>query len=237
MLFASRADLPARMACYGASGTGAQVTLDLRHQSRGFVEFVGYVDDVQDPRRRAEDDYPVMDFEELCRLEDTGVFLSILNPSVRRTLHDKLRDRGVPILGARGADHLAHPAAQLGEGTVVVSTTRLGHTTRIGRGGLVWAQVVAHDVEIGDFVGLGVGSIVLGHVQIGDDVSVGAGAIIHNGTIEQPITIGDGAVIGPGAVVTHDVAPGEVMVGPRAMPLSRWRDLLGGRRESGRHQR
>lgn len=237
MLFASRADLPSRMACYGASGTGVQVTHDLRHQAGDSMEFVGYVDDVQDPRRRTEENYPVLDFEELAQLEDMGVFLSILNPAVRRMLHDKLLDRGVAILGARGSAHLAHPAAQLGEGTVVVSTTRLAHTTRIGRGGLVWAQLVAHDVEIGDFVSLGSGSQVLGHVQIGDDVSIGAGAIICNGTIERAITIGDGAVIGPGAVVTHDVAPGEVMVGPRAMPLARWRTLLGGRRESGQPQR
>jgi acetyltransferase-like isoleucine patch superfamily enzyme len=98
---------------------------------------------------------------------------------------------------------------------------------------MVMSDLVAHDVQIGDFTSLSFGSTVLGHVQIGQDVFVGSGAIINNGSLDRPLTIGDGAVIGAGAVVTHDVAPGQVMVGPRAMPLDEWKSLLGSRAGSG----
>jgi acetyltransferase-like isoleucine patch superfamily enzyme len=45
-------------------------------------------------------------------------------------------------------------------------------------------------------------------ITIGADVWVGSGARILDG-----VRIGDGAVIGAGAVVTHDVRPGEIVVG------------------------
>lgn len=223
--------MPARMACYGASGTGSQMALDLRYQAGDSVEFVGYIDDFQDPRRQAENGYPVMSFDEFLKLDDVGVFVPVLDPVGRHKLHSKLREHNVPILGARGLPHLVHPDAEIGEGTLLTSTTRLGHSTRVGRGGVVFAGLLAHDVEIGDFSSFGYNSVVLGHVHIGNGVFVGTGAIIQNGTVDRVLTVGDGAVIGAGAVVTHDVAPGEVMVGPRAMPLEEWRSVLGSRRD------
>lgn len=229
MLLAASSDLPARIACYGSGGTGVQWTMDVRHMAGGSSEFIGYVDDFQDPRRRVEPGYEVLSFDDLLGMDDVGVFVPVLDNPGRRKLFSKLQDHGIPIIGARGPAHLSHPAAELGEGTLTLSTTRLGHSTRIGRGCLVMADLVAHDSEIGDFTSLGFGSIVLGHVQVGNDVFIGTGAIIHNGTLDRPLTIGDGAVIGAGAVVTHDVAPGQVMVGPRALPLDEWRALLGSR--------
>lgn len=228
MLFHPTGTLPARMACFGATGTGAQFALDLRHQAGGAPEFLGYVDDLRDDRRRPEKGYPVLSFEELLAQDDVGVFVSVHDPAGRRRIVDRLRDRGVPVLGANGSPHLCHPDAVLGEGAIVSSTTRVGHTAEIGCGVLVLASLVAHDVEIGDFCTLAFGSMVLGHVRLGDGVFVGAGAIIQNGTPDRTLTVGDGAVIGAGAVVTADVAPGEVMVGPRALPLQQWRTLLAG---------
>lgn len=233
MLIGSMSTLPSRMVCYGANGTGTQLALDLRYQAGDAIEFVGYVDDFHDERRRPESGYPMMNFDELLEIDDVGVFVPVFDPVGRRALHSKLRDHGIPILGSRGMPHLVHPAAEVGEGTLITCTARLGHTTRVGRGVVVLAELVGHDVEIGDFATFGYGSVVLGHVQIGRDVFVGTGAIIQNGTVDRPLTIGDGAVIGAGAVVTHDVAPGQVMVGPRAMPLDEWRALLGSRRDLG----
>lgn len=221
--------MPSRMACYGAGGTGSQFALDLRYQAGNDIEFIGYVDDFHDERRRAESGYPVMTFEELLTLEDVGVFVPVLDPVGRRKLFAKLQEHGVTILGARGVPHLVHPQAEIGEGTLLTSTTRLGHSTTIGRGGVIMANLLAHDVQIGDFASFAYGSVVLGHVEIGHDVFVGTGAVIQNGTLDRTLTIGDGAVIGAGAIVTHDVAPGQVMVGPRAMPIDQWRELLGSR--------
>lgn len=228
MLFHPSGDLPGRMVCFGASGTGTHFSSDLRHQAQGQVEFLGYVDDFNDPRRSVEKGYPILSFEDLVELPDVGVFVPVHDPAGRRRIHQRLTDRGVPILGSRGTPHLAHPDATLGEGTLVTSVTNLGHNTVIGRGCVVLADAVAHDVEIGDFTTLAFRSLVLGHIRIGHGVFVGAGAIIQNGSPGRPLTIGDGAVIGAGAVVVRNVAAGEVMVGPRALSLAQWRAQLSG---------
>lgn len=122
-------------------------------------------------------------------------------------------------MGSQGLPHLSHPAAELGEGVIVSSTTRVGFATSIGTGGLALGDLIAHDVTVGEYCTFAAGSIVLGHVDIGDDVFVGAGAIIKNGTSTRPLTVGTGAVVGVGAVVDRDVPPGAVVMSPRARPL------------------
>ncbi|WP_417315531.1 acetyltransferase [Cycloclasticus pugetii] len=79
---------------------------------------------------------------------------------------------------------------------------------------------VAHDVVIGDYVTFAPGVKCNGHVVIEDHAYIGAGAIIRDGT-DNPLTIGRGAVVGMGAVVTKSVAPGEVVVGNPAKPISK----------------
>jgi len=44
-------------------------------------------------------------------------------------------------------------------------------------------------------------------------------SIGSNATILCGVTIGEGAMVGAGSVVTHDVAPGEVVVGNPARPI------------------
>lgn len=231
MIFSSTGRLPRRMLCYGASGTGSQVSLDLRHQAGPDIEFLGYVDDVNDPRRRVEPDLRVYSFAEILDLEDVGVFVPVHDPATRRQLLARLAEHGIPVLGARGTPHLAHPQAVIGAGSVVTSTTRLGFSTRLGRGVLALSDGLGHDVEIGDFTTLAYGSLVLGHVNIGSNVFIGARAVIKNGTLDRPVVIGDGARVGAGAVVTGNVAPGDTVAGPPAMRLARWRAVLAERRE------
>ena len=195
----------------------------MRYQAGGAPEFIGYVDDIRDPRRVSEKGYPILAFEDLLALGDVGAFVPILDPATRRLIHRKLSDHGIPILGARGLPHLSHPDAVVGEGSIVIATTRLGHSTTLGRGAVVLSTMIAHDVQVGEFCSFAFGSLVLGHVSIGNDVFIGAGAIIQNGTLSRPVTIGDGAVIGAGAIVKRSVKPGQVVVGPRTLTLEQWR--------------
>ena len=212
--------MPPRIACFGASGTCVQIALDLRYQAQGAVDFVGYVDDL--PNRTVDSGWSVRSFEELVAEPDVGVFVPVHDPAGRARVFDRLSSHGIPIVGSRGLPHLAHPDAEIGEGTIVSLTTRVGHNTRIGRGCIAVGELVAHDVVVGDFVTLAAQSAVLGHVQIGNGAYIGAGAIVKNGTQDRPLVIGAGAVIGTGAVVGSDVGAGEVVMGPRARPIREW---------------
>lgn len=215
-----------------------QVAFDVAYQSGGRTPLLGYVDDERAGIALASDDRPVIALDEVGgRFPGAGVFVSVHSPSGRRRIFDRLDERGIPIVGTNGQEHLRHPSAEFGEGTIVASTTRVGPLARIDRGVIALSNLIAHDVAVGEFSTLAVGSTVLGHVQIGREVWVGAGAIIGNGTPDRPVVIGDGAIIGAGAVVRGDVAPGAVMVGPRAASPSEWgglRRLLRERRTPGR---
>lgn len=209
---------PSRMVCFGASGTCVQVMLDLVHQAQGAPRFSGYVADRFGSRVHA-DGHPVSSLEEVAEWGDVGIVVPIHDPRDRRSVFTRIRKLGIPILGSRGLPHLSHPAAALGEGVIVSSTTRVGFATTIGNASLALGDLIAHDVTVGEYCTFAAGSIVLGHVNIGDDVFVGAGAIIKNGTSSRPLNIGTGAVIGVGAVVDRDVPPGAVVISPRARPL------------------
>lgn len=202
-----------------------QVALDVRYQSPESVEFVGYVSDQPSGSEVVDGGYPILTFDELVSAGDIGVFVPVHSPAGRRSIFERLDAAGVPIVGARGLPHLAHPEADVAEGAIVTCTTRLGHNTRIGRGSIVLGDIVAHDGVVGEFTTLAVSSTVAGHVEIGNDVFVGLGAVIHNGTARRPLVIGDGAIIGAGAVVERSVGAGETIVGPRAMSHSSWRAL------------
>ena len=59
-----------------------------------------------------------------------------------------------------------------------------------------------------------------------EGVTIGVAARIGaNVTLLPGITVGDGALVGAGAVVTHDVRPGDVVVGNPARPAGRVEDL------------
>ncbi len=55
-----------------------------------------------------------------------------------------------------------------------------------------------------------------GKPTLGDDVRVGAGAVVLG-----CVTLHDGATVGANATVIHDVGPGETVVAPLAVPLTR----------------
>lgn len=61
-----------------------------------------------------------------------------------------------------------------------------------------------------------IGNTPKGKPTIGNRVVVGAGAMVLG-----PVTIGDDAVVGANATVVTDVAPGSIVVGPKAVELRR----------------
>ncbi|MDO9461639.1 MAG: acyltransferase, partial [Alphaproteobacteria bacterium] len=105
---------------------------------------------------------------------------------------------------------------------------RNGENCHIGR------QVfldLANSIDIGDRVTISMRTTILTHtdigdsrcglprvdakVTIGDDVYIGAGAMLLPG-----VNLGPGSIVAAGAVVTRDVAPGVVVAGSPARPLT-----------------
>jgi bifunctional UDP-N-acetylglucosamine pyrophosphorylase/glucosamine-1-phosphate N-acetyltransferase len=87
--------------------------------------------------------------------------------------------------------------------------TKMGHFSYIG------------NATIGKNVNIGAGTITCNYdgnekhpTVIGDNVFIGSDSMLV-----APVNIGDGARTGAGAVVTHDVQPGEIVVGVPAHPL------------------
>lgn len=126
-----------------------------------------------------------------------------------------LHRRGVPWL-----PRLLYLFNRLAFGVVLPPSVRLGRDVVLGYSGLgivVHARCVIGDrVRISPHVTLGGRSGLPDVPVIEDDVLIGAG-----GFILGPVRVGRGARVGANAVVTHDVAPGSVVVGIPARPISR----------------
>ncbi len=88
---------------------------------------------------------------------------------------------------------------------------KMGHFSYIG------------DAQIGENVNIGAGTITCNYDGVHKNKTViGADVFIGSDTmLVAPVNIGDGARTGAGSVVTHDIPPGETVVGVPARPFSK----------------
>ena len=89
--------------------------------------------------------------------------------------------------------------------------TKMGHFSYIG------------NAQIGSEVNIGAGTITCNYdgehknpTEIGDNVFIGSDTMLV-----APVKLGDGAHTGAGSVITHDVEPGEVVIGVPARPYKK----------------
>jgi sugar O-acyltransferase (sialic acid O-acetyltransferase NeuD family) len=140
----------------------------------------------------------------------------------------------------RIVERLALPESRYG--TIVHPTAALSTSSRVGRGSVLLAHVVAtasvqigahvsvmpntiftHDDVIEDYATFGAGVRLAGRVTVEAGAYVGSGALIR-----EDRTIGAWSLLGMGSILTKDVPPGEVWIGapasflrpvdPRAIP-------------------
>jgi sugar O-acyltransferase (sialic acid O-acetyltransferase NeuD family) len=146
------------------------------------------------------------------------VVIAIGSSAARKSVAERLQAR----LGTlRAPTAIIGPDVQIGEGAVFCDFTMVTASARIGRHFQCNIySYVAHDCVIGDYVTFAPKVCCNGNVHIRDGAYIGTGAVLKQGTSAEPLTIGEGAIIGMGAVVTKNVAPGAVVVGNPAKPMS-----------------
>jgi bifunctional UDP-N-acetylglucosamine pyrophosphorylase/glucosamine-1-phosphate N-acetyltransferase len=144
----------------------------------------------------------------------TGNRCTILATIMKGAQLDDDVDTG-PFAHLRKGAHLCKGVHMGNFGEIKNSTlapgTKMGHFSYIG------------DAIIGEDVNIGAGTITCNYdgakkhkTEIGDGAFIGSDTMLV-----APVKIGEGARTGAGAVVTHDVAPGEVVVGVPARPLKK----------------
>jgi sugar O-acyltransferase (sialic acid O-acetyltransferase NeuD family) len=128
----------------------------------------------------------------------------------------------------RIVERLALPASRYG--TILHPSVALATSSKVGRGSVLLAHVVAtasvrigahvavmpgtvftHDDVVGDYATFGAGVRLAGRVTVERGAYVGSGALIRENR-----TIGAWSLVGMGSILTKDVPPGEVWVGAPA---------------------
>ena len=205
---------------YGASGFGREILPLVREQypeaSLCFVD-----DGSQDSELNG---YKIYNYENYLILEpqEKSIVLAIADSKIREILVAKCAKDEVSILSLKASNSIILDNVEIGEGSVLCHFTQLTSNIKIGK--QFHANIysyVAHDCVIGDYVTFAPKVQCNGNVHIEDHAYIGTGAIIKQGTSKRPLVIGKGAVVGMGAVVTKSVAPGVIVIGNPARPLTK----------------
>lgn len=206
------------IAIYGAGGFGREVLPLVRSQYSNENTQISFVDDAMTGNDGA------LTFNDFIRIRYRKLYsvLAVANSSIRENLALRCIDASIEPLNVRASNVVILDDVKIGEGSILCSFVHITSNIVIGRYFHAnFHSYVAHDCVIGDFVTLAPGAKINGNVHLEDHAYVGSGAVIKQGTPDRPRRIGRGAVVGMGAVVTHDVDPGEIVVGNPAHPIRR----------------
>jgi sugar O-acyltransferase (sialic acid O-acetyltransferase NeuD family) len=209
---------------YGASGCGRGLLPIVRshlalQRPRDRVVFV---DDALAGQKINGTD--VMAYSDLAPMRASRVRfnVAVASPQLRERLSTRCLMDGYEPFSIVADSVVVMDEVSIGPGASLSPFVTLTSNIRVGR--FFHANLysyVEHDCHIGDFVTFGPGVHCNGNVMIDDYAYIGSGALLRNGNPGNPLVIGRGATVGMGAVVTRSVAPGAVVVGNPARPLSR----------------
>lgn len=205
---------------YGASGFGRELLPLVREQ---YIDAqICFVDDgSQDSELNGFLIHTYQEYLDLPHVNKSVVF-AIADSKIREALENKCSKDDIKVVSVRASNSIILDKVEIGEGSVLCHFTQLTSNIKIGKH--FHANIysyVAHDCVIGDYVTFAPKVQCNGNVHIEDHAYIGTGAIIKQGTSKRPLVIGKGAVVGMGAVVTKSVAPGVIVIGNPARPLTK----------------
>lgn len=182
-------------------------------------EVIGVVDDgMPDLGRLEKLSVPLLGPVDVVGSLDAEYIIGIGNPSIRRSVDDRLK-----AIGAMAAGPMVHPSAWIGPdvelspgvvicaGAIITTNVRLGCHSHLNL-----QATVSHDCRIGDYVTIAPMTAISGSVTLEDEVELGIGVSVLPG-----VTIGRGTIVGAGAVATQDIPAGMVAMGVPAQSRQR----------------
>lgn len=207
----------------GTGGFAREVMPLLKDKYNRKIDFQVYIYFIDIESSAPINGVPVISEKDFLDIRGKKLFnIAIADSNLREKIAERYKDCGCEPLDISAANALQVGANEIGEGSIICPFSCITADTKIGR--YFHCNIysyVAHDCIIGDFVTFAPNVCCNGNIVIEDHAYIGTGAILKQGTPERPLRIGKGAVIGMGAVVTKDVAPGIVVVGNPAKPLTK----------------
>jgi len=205
---------------YGSGGFGRAVAW-LAHDAD--YDVLAFIDDDSSRWGQQVNGIPVISIDEAAqKYIDVPVTIAIAHPSTRKTISEKVKERGFDFATLIHPKTLKSELVEIGKGCIIKAGNIINVNVKIKDFVHInLGCIIGHDVIIHDFATLALGVRVSGWVFIHEGVFIGTGAVIINGTPDAPLEIGSYAVVGAGAVVTRSVPPGVTVVGVPAKPLER----------------
>ena len=144
-----------------------------------------------------------------------GAFVAIGHCGARERIAPLRLDAGLELIDVQAPSGYVARSAKLGRGVIVGANAVVSSGAVVGDLSLALSQtVLGHHSRLGTAVMLSGGSMLAGRVHVGDRTVVGLGA-----RVLPDVSIGADAIIGAGAVVTKDVPDGVRVAGVPARPV------------------
>jgi sugar O-acyltransferase (sialic acid O-acetyltransferase NeuD family) len=196
----------------GAGGFGREVLQYVRdtYDPVSDVRVKGFLDDDPDAARHIDLGVPVLgttgDYEPAPA---DRLLIAVGEPSLRRSLRERLHDRGARFFSLIHPLAYVAPTARVGVGCIISPFATVGTLADIGEHvALTFYASVGHDASVCSYTVLSPHSVTNGGSTLGEAAFLGAHAVVN------PLRrVGDGAKVAAGSVVYHDVPAGVIALG------------------------